>query len=432
MIRNTMCKTAMLLLIILLAGPAAADTAFVGCSTDDSAHAFDTDTGTASSPTDLLPEGNYPYDATISPDGLEVWIPGASGDGVVVIDRASGLVTHRIPTGEYPVSVAFSADGTFALVSCRDSDRLDIVDTAGYTVTGNLAIPGTYLGPGNLALDAVSGRFYLVEWYDDLLYEIAADASAILRQASVGDNLWQVVVAPDGETVYVTDRGSDQLRAVELTGLSESGAVGVGNDPWGLDITADGVTLAVCCEDDNSVQVIDSATLVPTWIFLPADADPRDLDILDATGIAYVAGGSVTGDDPVYLVDLASATHIETFLLPGANVNTVAVQAQVGGTQTASLPAPAVSPKLGAYPNPFNPRTNLHISLDRATSLRLSIHDARGRHLRTLADGRFEAGDRSFSWDGRDDMGRTLPGGLYLARLESNSNRLTKKLILLK
>ncbi len=429
--RDTVLRAALPLLIVLLAQPAAADRAYVGCSTDDSAHAFDTSTGMVDSPIDLLPEGNYPYDATISPDGTEVWVPGASGDGVVVIDRTSGLVTHRIPTGEYPVSVAFSADGSFALVSCRDSDRVDIVDTTDHLVTGNLPIPVDYLGPGNIALDAVSGRFYLVEWYDDLLFEIAADASSILRQASIGNSLWQVVVAPDGQAVYVTDRGSDQLRVIDLASLSEFTAVNVGDDPWGLDITADGATLAVCCEDDNSVQVIDSATLTPSWVTLPADADPRDLDILDATQTAFVAGGTVTGDDTVYLIDLEGIALVETFTIPGSNVNVVAVQAQVGGTETAVATAPSAL-RLTAHPNPFNPKTTLHFNLDRATSLRLSIHDLQGRRLRVLADGRFEAGDLSFIWDGCDGNGRTLPGGLYLVNLNSALGSRTEKLILLK
>ena len=52
----------------------------------------------------------YPYDATILPDGSEVWICGASGDSVVVIDRVTNSITHRIPVGEYPNSVVFTDD----------------------------------------------------------------------------------------------------------------------------------------------------------------------------------------------------------------------------------------------------------------------------------------------------------------------------------
>jgi len=45
---------------------------------------------------DLLPEGYYPYDATIHPAGNEVWVVGASGDGAVAIDTTTNSVLTRI------------------------------------------------------------------------------------------------------------------------------------------------------------------------------------------------------------------------------------------------------------------------------------------------------------------------------------------------
>jgi DNA-binding beta-propeller fold protein YncE len=414
-----------------LALPAQADIGYAGCSNTDAAIAFDTGDGTPGPPIDLLPEGNYPYDATIRPDGSEVWIPGASGDGVIVLDRATGAIAHRIATGEYPVSVAFSRDGALALVSCRDSDRLDIVDTASYAVTGSLPIPNNYLGPGNVALDPVSGNFYVVEWYDDTLYEIAPDASAVLRSIPLGSSLWQLVVAPDGATVYLTDRGTDQLRAVDRASLIEGTPLAVGDDPWGLDVTADGATLVVCCEDDNTVQVVDVGAWTATTLVLPADADPRDLDILDAAGMAFVCGGDVAGDDVIYLVDLSTATLADTYILPGSNTNVVAVQAQAAGSGTAVTPAP-VALTLSSHPNPFNPTTRLRFALPAAGAARLSLHDVQGRELRVLIDGWLPAGEQDLTWDGRDGSGRLLPGGLYFARLAGPTAAKTVKLVLLK
>ena len=57
----------------------------------------------------------------------------------------------------------------------------------------------------NPLLLGASGLFYLVDWYGDDLYEIAADGSAILNQVTVGSSLWQLVVAPDGQEIYLTD-----------------------------------------------------------------------------------------------------------------------------------------------------------------------------------------------------------------------------------
>ena len=75
---------------------------WVGCSTTDSCFPFDLDTYVTGASQSLLPEGDYPYDATINPRGTEVWFVGASGDGAVVVDRATNTITHCIATGEYP------------------------------------------------------------------------------------------------------------------------------------------------------------------------------------------------------------------------------------------------------------------------------------------------------------------------------------------
>jgi len=100
---------------------------------------------------------------------------------------------------------------------------------------------------------------------------------------------------------------------------------------------------------------------------------------------------------------------------------------------TASEPAPPrLSELIGAYPNPFNPRTTLRFTLAEAGRARLAIHDIRGRVLRTLVDGDLPAGEREAAWDGRDGAGESLPSGVYFARLELGKEHYSSKLLLLK
>src|SRR4030042_6035626 len=56
---------------------------YVGNSFADDLAVFQLLTGPVVSSHSLLPEANYPYDATMRPDGSEVWFVGASGDGVM-------------------------------------------------------------------------------------------------------------------------------------------------------------------------------------------------------------------------------------------------------------------------------------------------------------------------------------------------------------
>lgn len=108
--------------------------------------------------------------------------------------------------------------------------------------------------------------------------------------------------------------------------------------------------------------------------------------------------------------------------------------AAVGNLQlTASQETPpSAAGSLGAWPNPFNPSTRIAFTLDQAMNVRLSIHDLQGRRLRELLAGRLPAGRRELDWDGRNDAGVNLAGGLYLARLRAGDRESGLKLMLLK
>jgi YVTN family beta-propeller protein len=425
---------ALSLLFVLIALPAAAQRlltdGFVGSSTSDSGYPFDLATGTPGDEIDLLPEGNYPYDATITPDGSQVWIVGASGDGVVVIDRATNTIVQQFPVAEYLISIAFNSDGSLAFATSRDEETVSIIDTATYSVTGTLSIPTAYLGAGNIAHDPVGGGFFLVDWYDEIVYEIAGDGSAIVRQDIFGSSLWQLVVSPDGAYVYVTDRGTDQVYEIATDSFTTVRTFAVGDDPWGIDITVDGSTLVVSCEDSHDVHVVDLGTGEVTAIALAASADPRDVDILDDAGLAYVTGGTVTGfTAPIYVIDLETAAVVDVYDGPGSNANVIAVQAQMHGTVT-DAPAATQLARLEAYPNPFNPQLTVAVQLDEASPGRLAVYDLAGRQVRALASGSFAAGTHTVRWDGRDDAGQAMPSGVYLVRLSGAAGDVAAKVVL--
>ena len=87
-----------------------------------------------------------------------------------------------------------------------------------------------------------------------------------------------------------------------------------------------------------------------------------------------------------------------------------------------------------AHPNPFNPATRLTFTLegDGDTETYLDIHDVQGRRVRRIAAGRLSAGEHALRWDGRDDTGATVAGGLYLAILRAGDASETIKMTLVK
>ncbi|MBM4130651.1 choice-of-anchor D domain-containing protein, partial [bacterium] len=94
----------------------------------------------------------------------------------------------------------------------------------------------------------------------------------------------------------------------------------------------------------------------------------------------------------------------------------------LGGPGAAAAIAPP-SPEPGAalaVPNPFNPSTQLLLSLERSAAVTVDIFDVRGHRVRHAALGTRAAGMVSFDWNGRDDSGGALPSGTYFYRFSTD------------
>ncbi len=84
------------------------------------------------------------------------------------------------------------------------------------------------------------------------------------------------------------------------------------------------------------------------------------------------------------------------------------------------------------YPNPFNPSTTIRYTLPAASDVRLEILNILGQPVRTLVQRLESAGHKEIVWDGRDDSGNAMPGGIYIYRLKADQFSATRKMILAK
>jgi hypothetical protein len=79
------------------------------------------------------------------------------------------------------------------------------------------------------------------------------------------------------------------------------------------------------------------------------------------------------------------------------------------------------------YPNPFNPTTKISFSLPQADVVTLKVYDILGAEVRTLVNGKMEAGKYELEIDASN-----LPSGAYIYRIVTNNYTATKKMMLLK
>ena len=84
------------------------------------------------------------------------------------------------------------------------------------------------------------------------------------------------------------------------------------------------------------------------------------------------------------------------------------------------------------YPNPFNPNTQIKFELNASSSVNLTIYDLNGRTIRELADSVYAAGSHTLRWDSNDNSGRLAASGVYVYVLQTDNQRLARKMLLVR
>jgi len=85
-------------------------------------------------------------------------------------------------------------------------------------------------------------------------------------------------------------------------------------------------------------------------------------------------------------------------------------------------------------PNPFRRLTNVSFEVDsrQKSVVSVQIYDISGRIVKAFGSIPYAPGPMHIVWDGCDDSGTQLPGGVYICRLETDGTSVQKKIVLLR
>ena len=84
------------------------------------------------------------------------------------------------------------------------------------------------------------------------------------------------------------------------------------------------------------------------------------------------------------------------------------------------------------YPNPFNPSTNITYLIPNDSHINITIFDVNGNQVMSLVSEYMPSGQYTAYWNGKNEKGVSVSGGLYFYSIQSGEFRQTKKMILLK
>ncbi len=136
-------------------------------------------------------------------------------------------------------------------------------------------------------------------------------------------------------------------------------------------------------------------------------------------------------------IDPAERSYTDHEVRPGIAYHYLLVAVEGDGHETRSQEISATVPVyalelLQNHPNPFNPYTTIRFRTPNRRHVELAIYSVTGSHVVTLFDAPCEPGETSLEWDGRDASGNPVGSGIYFYRLKAGTQRLSKKMVLLR
>lgn len=156
----------------------------------------------------------------------------------------------------------------------------------------------------------------------------------------------------------------------------------------------------------------------PSGAIVDVDAFSGTTVPVDASGmlapgsylVSVHVGGNAQNSPPELLTEASAEWQMSFFL---------------GGATDAPVPAPAAG--LRVFPNPVRGSATISLASRTAAPMRIRVHDAAGRIVRSL-----DAVSGSATWDTRDAAGRQVPAGVYFVTLRRDGHLETGRVTVLR
>jgi flagellar hook capping protein FlgD len=177
----------------------------------------------------------------------------------------------------------------------------------------------------------------------------------------------------------------------------------------------------------------ETANVSSTWGTLATAQSSSAGDVSSAIGAEDTVTTALVGPDTLVATfsgpSLGEGAVRNVFLGVLASPVTASAASSAAASQRSSLPT-----QFALYqnaPNPFRGSTTIRCDLPVGRMVKLEIFDVSGRRVRTLVNRFMPAGRHSVVWDQRNDAGASLDAGVYFSRLQVDTFRDHKKLILM-
>ena len=293
----------------------------------------------------------------------------------------------------YPQWLANDSDHDFNGVDGRLTMNFDIpcvgIIEAREVVAEFIEVGGEECGSGDLNADAVLNVLDVVVLVNCVLSESCTDCNGDIN----GDGAYNVL-----DIVLLVN----EVLGGRVDGATSAEFNMIGNE---VTMTADGyvgaVQMTLSHGNDFALTLTDDALV----------ADYLTVGNTTTLMIVKPAGNSLfTADGDFTIESVIAASNGESYMKTSVNIN--------------MLKEFSIS---SAYPNPFNPTTQMSLTLNINADVSVKVFNMTGQLVDVIANGKMDAGSYSFTWDGTN-----ASSGVYFIQTEIGSDIHNQKILLVK
>ena len=319
-----LCSIAALFVTAATASP------FVYVATGQGVAVIDVATGL---PVTTIPTGSTPNGIALNPAGTRAYVANyeLGSSNATVIDTLANTVVTNAAVGTRASAVAVHPDGSRAYIVNSGDNTVSVIDTATNTVSNTITV-GNY--PVAIAINPAGTRLYVPNFNGSNVSVIDATSNTLLTSFSTATSPNGVAFHPDGTRAYVTNFDNGELRVVDALAHGVSNVIRVGVGPIGVAVNPAGTKAYVANANANTVSVVNLSPLSITAT-IAVGAHPVGVAVTPDGTRAYVTNYN---GDSISVIDTASDVVLGT-LPVGLRPYGIAVGGPVTYTVTPSAGA---------------------------------------------------------------------------------------------
>ncbi|MDH4202835.1 MAG: cell surface protein [Phycisphaerae bacterium] len=142
-----------------------------------------------------------------------------------------------------PSAIVADSKGSTIYIAEKDAEKIDVWDVATKKIQKSISLDYKIMG---LAMAADDSRLYVTSVVPEgQVFVVNAKTHEVLSQIAVGHTPCDLLPSPDGRTLYVCNRFSNNISIIDLAAGKETNRITVRREPVAAALTPDGKILLV-------------------------------------------------------------------------------------------------------------------------------------------------------------------------------------------